>query len=165
MPIALVRIDDRLIHGQVVEGWIPALDASRVIVVSDEAAADPTQTALMQLAVPDSVRLEVLTVRQAAPAIRSAAESPDRVLVLAPGPAQVLALLDAGLRFPSVNVGGLHHAAGRMQIGKAIFISEDDSHALEAIVAHGVALEGRAVPSETPSDVAARVRSSRLMNA
>ena len=66
MPITLVRIDDRLVHGQVVEGWLPFLRAQRVLVVSDAAASDETQVMLMQLALPDEVELTVLPVAEAA---------------------------------------------------------------------------------------------------
>lgn len=155
MALALVRIDDRLVHGQVVEGWLPALGAKRVIVVSDEAAADPLQTALMELALPESVALEVRPRDSAAQAVRRAAAAPEPALVLAPGPAEILRLLEDGIELKSVNVGGLHYAAGRMQLGKAIFLEEDDLRALEAIAARGVRLEGRGVPSDAPSDVLA----------
>ncbi|HAH06025.1 MAG TPA: hypothetical protein DCM05_05760 [Elusimicrobia bacterium] len=153
MPLALVRIDDRLIHGQVVEGWLPVLQCRRVIVVSAAAAADEMQRQLMRLALPEEVALEVLPPEEAQAAVRAAASSPEAALVLAPGPAEVLALLEGGAEFRSVNVGGMHHEAGRMRIGRAIFLSEDDKQALRAIAARGVKLEGRAVPSERSEDV------------
>jgi len=155
MAIALVRIDDRLIHGQVVEGWLPVLRASRVLVVSDAAASDQMQRQLMRLALPEEVGLDVLPVEAACAAVRSAAAAPEKVLILAPGPAEILALLEAGLKLESVNVGGLHHQAGHVRIGRAIFLSEADQKALLAIVEKGVRLEGRAVPSEKEEDVAA----------
>ena len=55
MAVVLVRIDDRLVHGQVVEGWLPHVKADEIAVVSDSAADDPTQQILMQLALPDGV--------------------------------------------------------------------------------------------------------------
>ena len=153
MTLSLVRIDDRLIHGQVVEGWLPALSACRVLVVSDQAAVDATQAALMQMALPESVGLEICSVKDAPEAVRRAAAGPEPVLVLAPGPAEVLALLRAGVRLEAVNVGGLHYAAGRVQLGKAIFLGEEDLRDLKAIADQGVRLEGRAVPSDTSQDI------------
>lgn len=153
MPLSLVRIDDRLVHGQVVEGWLPWLKATRVLVVSDASAEDPVQCALMRLALPDGVELEILPVRAAAEAVQRAAAGRESVLVLAPGPREVLALVEGGVRLEAVNVGGLHYAAGRVQLGKAIFLSAEDVAALEALSRSGVRLEGRAVPAEPPSDV------------
>ena len=105
MALALIRIDDRLIHGQVVEGWLPVLGASRIIVVSDAAAADAMQRQLMRLALPEAVALDVLPVSAAVAAVRAAAAAPEKALVLAPGPAEILALLEGGLELESVNVG------------------------------------------------------------
>ncbi len=159
MPISLVRIDDRLVHGQVVEGWLPALGIRRLLVVSDGAAGDPMQRSLMRLALPESVALEIVRTRAASAAAARAASGPDPALVLAPGPVEVLALLEGGVRLESVNVGGMHYEAGRFQLGKAIFLGRGDITALEAIAAKGVRLEGRAVPSDQSTDVLELIRS------
>ncbi|MDE2291207.1 MAG: PTS sugar transporter subunit IIB [Elusimicrobia bacterium] len=156
--LVLVRIDDRLIHGQVVEGWLPVLKARRVVVVSDGAAADPVQRALMELSLPEGTALEVLTVAAAPSTLKAAAAAPERVLVLAPGPQEVLALHEAGVPFSSVNVGGLHYAAGTVQLGRAIFLADADIRSLETLAARGVRVEGRAVPSESPLDVMAALK-------
>ncbi len=155
MAVCLARIDDRLVHGQVVEGWIPHLRAQRVVVVSDGAAADETQKALMRMALPEDVELEVMTVEEAArhPSLRE--NGGPRTLVLAPGPLEILGLLERGVSFARVNVGGLHYSAGKVQLGKAIFLSEEDREALKSISRRGVFLEGRAVPAEKETDLLA----------
>lgn len=153
MPPVFVRIDDRLIHGQVVEGWIPFLDAEQVLVVSDAAAADEVAGALMRMALPDAIELEVLPVAQAALHACFSPSYAKRALVLAPGPQEVLSLLEMGAKFSRVNIGGLHYTAGRVQLGKAIFLSEEDKEALRRISARGVKLEGRALPGEREIDL------------
>jgi mannose/fructose/N-acetylgalactosamine-specific phosphotransferase system component IIB len=153
MPLSLVRIDDRLVHGQVVEGWIPHLRAELVLVVCDTAAADELQVSLMRLALPDNVDLEALPVREAARHPAFGGAYPKRVLVLAPGPLEILRLLEAGVPLKTVNVGGLHYTAGKVQLGKAIFLSEEDRKALRQILKRGVNLEGRAVPTEPALDL------------
>ena len=155
MPVAMVRIDDRLIHGQVVEAWIPHLKARRVVVVSDQAASDDTQRTLMRMALPDAISLEVVALAAAGEAARRAAAAPEPALILAPSPREVVGLIDAGLSVRAVNVGGLHHAAGRIQLGKVIFLGDEDRRNLRALADRGIALEGRAVPSDRPMDVAA----------
>ena len=155
MPIALVRIDDRLIHGQVVEGWVPYLKIESVVVVSAAAAADEVQKSLMRLALPDHVDLRVDNAAAAARALAAAPSSQRRTLVVTPGPQEVLELLDAGVRFDRVNVGGLHYTVGRVQLGKAIFLSEDDKKALRAIARRGVRLEGRGLPVDSEQDIVA----------
>lgn len=151
--LSLVRIDDRLVHGQVVEGWIPHLHAQVVIVASDAAASDETQVALMRLALPDEVELDVLPVERAARHPALAPAESKRVLVLAPGPREVLALVERGLALSRVNVGGLHYSAGRVQLGKAIFLDDEDREALVKLSRLGVRLEGRALPGEKEEDL------------
>ncbi len=154
MELALLRIDDRLVHGQVVIGWIPHLKAQAVVVASDAAAADATQTMLMEMAMPEEVALHVLPVEEAARRLQDGGDR-RRALALAPGPLEALRLLELGVKSPAVNVGGLHYTAGRVQLGKAIFLDDQDREALRAIARRGVALEGRALPGDSAIDVSA----------
>lgn len=154
MAITLLRVDDRLIHGQVVEGWLPQLGVDFVAVVSDAAAADPVQMALMKMALPPSVGLAVLTVA-AAPAALSAPQAAARkILVLVPGPGEALALLEGGVAIDRINVGGLHFTVGKVQLGRALFLNDEDKAALRAIAARGVRLEGRPLPSDPEENLA-----------
>lgn len=154
MPIALLRIDDRLIHGQVVEGWLPRLDVDLIVVASDAAAADPVQGALMKMALPPGVGLSVLSVADAPGALASPQAAARRVLVLVPGPEEALALLEKGVAVDRVNVGGLHFTVGKVQLGRALFLSEKDKGALRAIAARGVRLEGRPLPGDPEENLA-----------
>lgn len=153
MSLSLIRIDDRLIHGQVVEGWVPALGIERILVVSDDAASDPTQAALWNLCAPEGVELIIESLENAADCVRRYAADAAKTLVLASGPKEVLALLEAGVNLESVNVGGLHYAAGTVQLGKAIYLGAEDLDAFKRIAERGVRVEGRAVPDEAPIDL------------
>ena len=160
MGIALLRVDDRLVHGQVVEGWLPSLKADLIVVVSDAAAADPIQAALMKMAMPPDVGLLVLGVAAAADALSSPQMAARRALVLVPGPAEALALLQKGVAVERVNVGGLHFTIGKVQLGRALFLDEKDKDALRAIAARGVRLEGQPLPSDPEEDLGPMLRSS-----
>ena len=155
MPIVLLRVDDRLVHGQVVEGWLPTLGADLVVVVSDVSASDPVQSALMKMALPSGVGLLVLGVADAAAALASPQMAARRALVLVPAPSEALALLENGVAVERVNVGGLHFTIGKVQLGRALFLDEKDKAALRAIAARGVHLEGRSLPSDPDEDLRA----------
>jgi mannose/fructose/N-acetylgalactosamine-specific phosphotransferase system component IIB len=155
MSVSLLRVDDRLVHGQVVEGWVPYLNADLVAVVSDAAAGDPVSSALMKMALPPSVGLVVLRVADAPGALGAPAAAARRVLILVPGPAEALALLEKGISVDHVNVGGLHYTVGKVQLGRALFLDEKDKAALRAIAARGVRLEGRPLPSDPEEDLCA----------
>lgn len=153
MGVTLLRVDDRLIHGQVVEGWVPHLKVDLVAVVSDAAASDEIQTALMKMALPPSVGLLVLSVAAAPAALKDPKLAARSALVLVPGPAEALALVEKGLGVDRVNVGGLHHTVGKVQLGRALFLDEKDRLALRALKARGVRLEGRALPGDAEEDL------------
>jgi mannose/fructose/N-acetylgalactosamine-specific phosphotransferase system component IIB len=153
MPIALLRVDDRLVHGQVVEGWLPSLKADLIVVVSDAAAADPIQSALMKMAMPPSVGLLVLGVSAAAKALAAPQMAARRALVLVPGPAEALALLKKGVAVDRINVGGLHFTVGKVQLGRALFLDEKDKAALREIAGRGVRLGGQPLPSDPEEDL------------
>ncbi|MEK7384651.1 MAG: PTS sugar transporter subunit IIB [Elusimicrobiota bacterium] len=154
MPIVLLRIDDRLVHGQVVEGWLPHIRADLVAVVSDAVASDAVQSALMKMALPPSVGLIVLSVPAAAGALKAAQTAGRRILILVPSPAEALALLENGVAVSRVNVGGLHYTVGKVQLGRALFLDEKDKDALQAIAERGVHLEGRALPADPEENLA-----------
>lgn len=155
MGVTLLRIDDRLIHGQVVEGWVPFLKVNLVVVVSDAAAGDEIQTALMKMALPPAVGLLVIPVEGAAAALAAPQVAARLALVLVPGPSEALALIEKGLKIDRVNVGGLHHTVGKVQLGRALFLDEKDRLALRALAGKGVRLEGRALPGDAEEDLTA----------
>lgn len=151
MPIALLRVDDRLVHGQVVEGWLPHLKADLVVVVSDAAAKDEVLSALMRMALPPHVGLLVVSVNDA-PA-RLSELGARKALVLVPGPSEALSLLQHGVKVDRVNVGGLHFTVGKVQLGRAVFLDDKDKQALKSIAALGVRLEGRPLPADREEDL------------
>lgn len=153
MAIVLLRVDDRLVHGQVVEGWIPYLKVDLIVVVSDVAAADPIQAALMKMALPTAIGLLVLKVAEAPAALASPQAVSRRILVLVPGPEEALGLLEKGVVVDRINVGGLHFTVGKVQLGRALFLGEKDRKALRDIAARGVRLEGRPLPSDPEEDL------------
>ena len=147
MPISFVRIDDRLVHGQVVEGWLPALRVNSVVVVSESAACDELRKTLMRLALPDKYKFGAFDAKMAAQYLKNLPPK-EYAMVLADRPAEVLSILRAGVRFDSVNVGGMHFAAGKMQIGRAFFLDDADKRNFRDIISMGIMLEGRGVPAD-----------------
>jgi PTS system mannose-specific IIB component len=149
--IILYRVDDRLVHGQVAEGWVPHLQAEELAVVSDEIAGDELRRAIMRFATPEGVDLKIMTVAEAVDYLPGAEKSTRKVLLLLPGLAEAVALAGKGLKIPSLNIGGMHYSAGKnLSIGKAIFLNDEDCAALKVLSASGIKIEGRGVPSDTP---------------
>ncbi|MGA2090002.1 MAG: PTS sugar transporter subunit IIB [Endomicrobiales bacterium] len=148
MPIILTRIDDRLIHGQVVEGWVKAISINHIIVISDEVANDKMQQALLSMAVPNTINVTVLSIDAAVTALKSTLYAKDNLLLLLSKPADVVRLLDQGVALTSVNLGGMHYAQGKTQLLRNLSVNDADLDALFAISAKGVELEGRILPRD-----------------
>ena len=156
--LILYRVDDRLVHGQVAEGWVPHLKADELAVVSDEIAADEMRRDIMRFATPEGVDLKIMTVADAAVYLPAAQVSARKVLLLLPGLAEAVALVGKGLKIPALNIGGMHYSAGKnLSIGKAIFLSDQDCAALKVLAGAGIIIEGRGVPSDSPVDLIAAI--------
>jgi mannose/fructose/sorbose-specific phosphotransferase system IIB component len=153
VAVVLVRIDDRLVHGQVVEGWLKAIHATAIVVASDQVADDETQKALYLLAVPQGIKLSCLSLQQTSEAWSSAAWKKDRVLILVSSPQDVVALADRGIKIESVNVGGMHYKDGRIQILKAVSLDDNDVAALKTLNERGIFLEARPLPLDEPIEL------------
>jgi mannose/fructose/sorbose-specific phosphotransferase system IIB component len=150
MTIVLTRIDDRLIHGQVVEGWLKSIRANRIVVLSDDVARDKMQQILMGMAVPASIKVCSFSIDDGAGQLLAKAfdGEKDRVLLLLSRPRDVVRLLAQGVRLATVNVGGMHFSPGKRQVLRNLSVDDDDVAALRQIAAAGVELEGRVLPQD-----------------
>jgi PTS system mannose-specific IIB component len=153
--IALVRIDERLVHGQVLVGWVPHLGARRVVVADAEAARSPLAKAAMTLALPPGV--EAAVEPPEAVAWEALGRAPEPVLVVVRDAAGAEAALAAGMtpdRVGTLNVGNVHYGAGRRKITPSVFLSGAELDALRRLAARGFRVEARAVPIDAPIDLA-----------
>jgi mannose/fructose/N-acetylgalactosamine-specific phosphotransferase system component IIB len=149
MNIQVIRIDDRLIHGQVVVGWFPALEIGAVVVINDAVAANKVKREMMSLGVPARNRVEFYGVEESASKIE-ADPGHENAMLLFENPTDVLRYLQGGAKVTTVNVGGLHFADDKREIHTGYFVSERDVAALKELVALGVGLEIRALPGQNP---------------
>lgn len=157
MGIELVRIDDRLIHGQVVMAWTKAVKATRIVVVDDKVATDAIRKMLLETVAPPGVKVAVLTVAQAVAQFAAQTFVLDRVLLLVTAPLTIVALVEAGLLIKEVNIGGMSYRQGKKQITKAVSIDEEDRQAFASLRELGIAMHIQVVPSDSPEDIAAKL--------
>jgi PTS system mannose-specific IIB component len=150
--IALVRVDNRLVHGQVLEAWLPALDAHGILVADDEAAGNVLARSAMSLAIPPRVNFQVVRLDAAAELLKPGGKGPQapRTLLLLRDVRDAVALQKAGVPLPALNLGNVHFGAGRRQVSPSVFLDEGEMSALETLAAAGTRVEIRAVPAEAP---------------
>ncbi|MXQ72602.1 PTS transporter subunit IIB [Clostridiaceae bacterium DONG20-135] len=155
MNITVMRIDDRLIHGQIVTKWIDYANAKKIIVVDDKAAGDPMQQMLLKLAVPSGVKLEILTKADALKMIQEDTSSIN-VLLMVRNPKEANSLLEMGLKVDTINVGNISNSkseTGRKKMLDFIYLEQQDVEELQSIGAKGVTLEIRAIPTDRSKDI------------
>jgi mannose/fructose/N-acetylgalactosamine-specific phosphotransferase system component IIB len=150
MTLVGLRIDDRLLHGQVVENWIEALRPRRVLVANDAAARDPILAELYLASIPPGVEIQITPLAGAAALIRSAL---DPLFVLVGSPADALTLVEDGVTLERIVVGGLHHEPGREKLLEFVYLGDRDRAALLELLARGIALVGQDVPRRHPVDL------------
>ncbi|OCG03932.1 PTS system mannose/fructose/N-acetylgalactosamine-transporter subunit IIB [Gilliamella sp. wkB112] len=140
MIINLVRIDDRLIHGQVTTVWTKEAKAERIIVVSDEVAHDEIRSTLVKQAAPPGIKVSVITIEKAAAVYKNVKYENDTVFYLFSNPTDVLRLIEAGVPIKDVNIGGMSFKTGKKQITKAVSVDEKDVSAFRKMNEMGVNL-------------------------
>jgi mannose PTS system EIIA component len=157
MPIVLARIDDRLIHGQVTEGWGKSLRPDVILVISDTVACSEWEKEICISPLPPSIRGEVAKVSDAAPVINRYARGPEKAYVLFESPADVFRVLRDGAELPVINVGGMHSMTGKRRILDYIYVNDADTNYLRALVESGVTLDVRDLPEHDRIDVLERL--------
>ncbi len=158
MPILLTRIDDRLIHGQVVVGWANALKANHIIVISDEIVKNDMQKFLFRMATPTEINLSILNIEEAALKIKNREFDNDNAIVLVKTPEDIYKVLMAGGRVGEINVGGMHFSDSKTQLFDAVFVDDHDVEMFEKISAMKVELEVRMVPTDSRKDIMKTIR-------
>ena len=150
MALKLVRIDDRLIHGQVVAVWLRTVGADRIVIVDDKTAHDDFLRDLMVLAAPQGVPVEVHGTAEGAQRVAEIAATSENAFVLMKSPVTALALRKAGVPIPVLNVGGMGAGPGRRSLYKNISANDEERQAMRDLEAMGTRVELRIVADDRP---------------
>ena len=148
MSLVLIRIDDRVIHGQVVEGWARVLRIKHILVVDEAICKDDMRKMLYCMAVPNTMKVSFKTIKEAAQQVKQHEFDPVRTLVLFSEPAAVLEFVKLGVQIKSINVGGIHYDEGKRQVLKFVSVTPDDVEVFHQLAEQGIEVEARAVPTD-----------------
>ncbi len=149
MTLVLYRIDDRLIHGQVVVGWGQAMDIEFIVLVDDAVAASDWEQELYRMGVPPEMEVFFHSVADAASRLEQYRKDRRRGILLT-GDVRSMACLVAAGGIPAVNVGGVHHRPGRVQRLRYVYLNGDEERQLREIASRGVQVAAQDVPAAWP---------------
>jgi mannose/fructose/N-acetylgalactosamine-specific phosphotransferase system component IIB len=162
MPIALLRVDERLIHGQVVVGWGEFVHMDRIAVVDDDISGSPWEQELYCLGVPPSVDAVFVSVEEARQALPGWREDHRRMTILLRDCPSLERLAAGGLlQGLEVNLGGLHSAPGRERVLPYLYLSPEDRDCLQRVAQAGATVVARDLPATRPVPLSHLVSAGR----
>ncbi len=162
--IELVRIDDKLIHAQIILGWARSLNASCVIVANDEAACDELRQRLLTMAARSMESngersiVKILSLKGAVAELKDTGSSEtcvhERSILVVSGPADLVFLIESGVPIKEVSVGWMSFSPGKRRIFDTVSVDEEDIKAFRELISKGVNVKYQASPSDVQLDVA-----------
>lgn len=151
--IVLARIDDRLIHGQVVTAWVKQTNATRIVIADDPLTGDAFMQRLLKAVAPPGMAVDIFTVDAAADFLLEEPSSGEKIIVLVKTPQAMEGLIDKGIAVDKVILGGIGAAEGRKRFNKNVSASPEEVESIKQILNKGVDMFYQLVPSEKAIDV------------
>jgi len=152
LSIIHVRIDDRLIHGQVAAFWCNSLKVDRIMIADDEVANNSIQKSVLRLAAPPGVSTSIITKEQAAENIKAGKYENQRVFLIFKSPKDDYDLIQLGVDLKVINVGNMAHREGTVQIKRNIKVSQEDVEYFLKLRDMGIKLTAKMVPADSETD-------------
>ena len=151
--IVLARVDDRLIHGEVVSVWTPSLSVNRIIIADDGVAADKFNSRVLKALAPEGVKVNVYSVEAAAEKLREDEVKGERIMVLAKTPVTFQKLVDNGVAIKEVNLGGMGLREERVPFIKNVSISSVEKEAIKIMRSKNIRVYYQLVPEQQVIEV------------
>ncbi len=153
MDIALVRVDNRLIHGQILEAWVPFIKSSTIIVVDDHVANDFFRETVIKMAVPREVEVIINNVEDFASHFKFSKGKGRKAIVLFSVLADALRAFQLGFAFDKLNIGNVSCDECLKQCSPSVMLGEEDVKTIRILMDKGVNIDVRCVPREKPINI------------
>lgn len=149
MKIALARVDNRLIHGQVMEAWVPYVQADCIVVANDEVAASPLKKAMMEACVPRTMQLFIGSLDDISARLQAGVITSSRILLLFENSRDALQIYQHGVHFKTLNLGNMHASEGKVAVSCTLCIDSEDVGNLKDLESSGVEISAQCIPQDT----------------
>lgn len=150
MPIKMLRIDDRLIHGQVAAVWTKQAGIEQIIIVNDEVAKDSLQQSVQKMAAPSNVRVSIFAVDEFIHVLKQQTPIKRDTMILFTNPLDVIKTINEGGKIvDTIIVGGMRSKEGRAMINKSVYVNEAEDDAFKQLMQAGIQVILRAVPTDS----------------
>ena len=143
-----IRVDDRLIHGQVATRWATGLKVNRIMIIDDAVAVNETEKSILRMAAPAGVNTSILQFEKALANIKNGNYAGQRVMLVVKSPVILVKRMEAGINLLPVNIGNMSNRPGTTQYKKSISMTEDEKAAVEKLLQSGIKVTAQMVPDE-----------------
>lgn len=152
MEILNVRIEERLIHGQIATVWNQFLKPNRIIIIDKEAAGSDMQKKLLKLACPQGVKLSIFAPQRAVERLQENPYGDEKVFILFKNPSNLKEFVDLGYTINKVNVGNMGGKQGAVEVKKAVCVTHEEAEIFRELNRKGIAFEAKMVPTDSEVD-------------
>lgn len=159
--VVLARVDDRLIHGEVVTAWIPTTRTTRIIIVDDEVAADQFNVRVVKALAPEGTKCYVYTVEKAAEKLMVEGLPDERLLVLAKTPVTFQRLIKSGVPLKEVNLGGAGIRGERKPFINNVSLDPKEVLACEEMQSAGCRVYYQLVPEQNVIEIDSAIKTAK----
>lgn len=147
-----VRIDDRLLHGQVCAFWSNSLKVTRIMVANDAVAEDEMQKTVLRMAAPSGIKTSLISLQKAATNISAHKYKGQRVLLILKNPGDALKLMDLGLPISHINVGNMSKRDNTTQYKRSVSLTPEEYKDFMTLRDKGIRLTAQMVPDDAEGD-------------
>lgn len=162
MSFSLVRVDNRLIHGQILEAWVPHVRASCLVVADDDVANDFFRETVIRMAVPRDIDVLVHSVDEIAKLYSYNETQTDQRILLFSSVRDARRAYEGGFKFERLNIGNVYHEPGKVQCARSINLDDQDISDVIGLIKEGVHVDMRCVPKDKPVDVITVLKKTKM---
>ena len=152
-PAGAIRVDTRLLHGQVATTWTKSTQPTRIIVVSDAVSQDALRKQMIEQAAPPGVKANVVPVKKMIEVAKDPRFGATKALLLFETPQDALRAIEGGVDIKELNIGSMAHSVGKVVVNKAIAMDQKDVETLEKLKEMGVTFDVRKVPADSKENM------------
>lgn len=145
--LKVVRLDERLVHGQVVNNWCSSEGITEIMVIDKSVVNDEIRKTFIEMAVPEGINILFCDVDKAIEIYEEESEY-ENLMIIFSNPFEILEFLEKGGKFDRVNIGGLPFKKGKKRISTAVYVSESEVEAFKKIAAKNIVLDVRMLPTD-----------------
>lgn len=161
IKFGLVRIDSRLLHGQVATAWTKSVQPDRIIVVSDNVSKDKLRKNMIIQAAPPGVRANVVPIKKMIEVSKDPRFGATKALVLFENPEDALKAIEGGVDIKTLNIGSMAHSEGKVAVNKVLSLDEKDVETYDKLNEMGIKFDVRKVPNDSPENMMDLVNKAR----